>query len=265
LSNTLPDNNEAPVHLRSSAQLSVRAGEQGPAAEAAAPAAPAPASTQDESLPVPAVAATGLALLLAGGWILQRRQRLAQGAPLPADPPSPEAAVRPEPQSEPRPEPEPQAEAATHQAPEPEPEAVAVSEPGPVPAPAVAATSGMMAQVAEELAGEPEDLQPRQTFPAPLERSHAPPRLLGVRAQKRLIKWLMRLRTMAGGVAILAAIAVVVFWAIEAIDHRSGETGLTRPLLVLLAVGWAAFWGSGMLANHLHRVFFGRVHPKFDT
>lgn len=87
---------------------------------------------------------------------------------------------------------------------------------------------------------------------------------IGVAAQKRLIKWLMWLRTVTGAVAILAAIAIVVFWSIEAID-RAGETGLTIPLLVLLLAGCVTSWGSGQLANALHRSFFGRVHPKFDT
>jgi len=34
---------------------------------------------------------------------------------------------------------------------------------------------------------------------------------------------------------------------------------------LVLAVAWAASWGSGWLANQLHRAFFGRVHPKFDN
>jgi hypothetical protein len=90
-------------------------------------------------------------------------------------------------------------------------------------------------------------------------------RLLGVAGQKRLIKVLMWLRTAAGGAAILAAIAVVVFWSIDATDRRAGETGLNAPLLVLLLGGWAAFWLAGRIANMLHRAFFGRVHPKFDN
>jgi hypothetical protein len=197
-------------------------------------------AAHEEPLPVPAVAATGLALLLAGGWVLQRRQRIARRMEVAADPqPAPQDAAEPAPQAEPQQEP-----------PQPSPAAPPVD---------------MMEQVAAELAGEPESMQPRQTFPAPLEHGARPARLLGVRAQKRLIKWLMWVRTVAGGVAILAAIAIVVFWAIETIDRRSGETGLTRPLLVLLLAGWAASWGSGLLANHLHRVFFGRVHPKFDN
>ena len=245
-----PPEKEAPVHLRPSVQLSVGLPQDGPPAGAGASgplAAQAPqAGADEESLPIPAVAATGLALLLAGGWILQRRQRVAR---------QPDVAAAPPAVADPAPPPAaPQQELLEKEPPQQEP---------PPPAP-TAPPVDMMAQVAAELAGEPDTLEPRQTFPAPLERNDRPSHLLGVPAQKRLIKWLMWLRTVAGGAAILAAIAIVVFWAIEAIDRRSGETGLTRPLLVLLLAGWAASWGSGQLANHLHRVFFGRVHPKFD-
>jgi hypothetical protein len=122
-----------------------------------------------------------------------------------------------------------------------------------------------MAQVAAELAEDPVSLQPQQTFPAPLEHGTRHSHRIGVPAQRRLIKTLMWVRTVAGGAAILAAIAIVVFWAIETTDLRAGDTGLTRPLLGLLLAGWAASWGAGQLANLLHRSFFGRVHPKFDN
>ena len=89
--------------------------------------------------------------------------------------------------------------------------------------------------------------------------------LIGVAGQKRLIQTLMWLRAITGAAAILAAIAIVVFWSIESTDLRAGDTGLTVPLLVLLLVGWASSWCAGHLANLLHRSFFGRVHPKFDT
>lgn len=252
MTNALPEN-ESPVHLRSSAQLSVRRIEERQAAAPGPLAAPlAEATTNGESLPVPAIAATGLALLLAGGWLLKRRQRMARPPQPAADPVVAEQVSQPGPQAAAEPAPAPQPGPAR------EPEPVA----GPV---SVAPPVDLMAQVAAELAEEPDSLQPRQTFPGPLEHSERPARLLSVRAQKRLIKWLLWVRTVAGGVAILAAIAIVVFWAIETIDRRSGESGLTRPLLVLLLAGWGASWGAGQLANQLHRAFFGRVHPKFDN
>lgn len=112
----------------------------------------------------------------------------------------------------------------------------------------------------------PETMQSdQQSALAPLQRSHRFSHWMRVTNQKRLIKSLMWVRTVMGATAILAAIAVVVFWAIETTDMRAGDTGLTRPLLVLLLAGWALSWGAGALANLLHRAFFGRVHPKFDT
>lgn len=106
--------------------------------------------------------------------------------------------------------------------------------------------------------------EPLMEAPAPVA---APPHrvsVLGVAGQKRLIRLLMWVRTVTGAAAILAAIAIVVFWSIETTDRRAGETGLNIPLLLLLLAGWVAAWGSGRLADLLHRKFFGRVHPKFD-
>lgn len=96
-------------------------------------------------------------------------------------------------------------------------------------------------------------------------RSQNGPSMLGVSGQKRLIQGLMWLRTLAGAAAILAAIAIVVFWSIETTDSLPGESGLNLPLLVLLLASWTASWGAGQLANVLHRTFFGRAHPNFDT
>lgn len=87
---------------------------------------------------------------------------------------------------------------------------------------------------------------------------------LSVTGQKRLIGFLMWLRTVTGAAAILATISIVVFWMIELVDRRAGETGLNLPLVALVLAGWAASWGAGRLANLLHRTFFGRAHPKFD-
>ena len=87
---------------------------------------------------------------------------------------------------------------------------------------------------------------------------------LAVAGQKRLIMGLMWVRAVTGAAAILAAIAIVVFWLIETSDRRAGDTGLNLPLVLLLLAGWLASRGAGRLANLLHRVFFGRVHPKFD-
>lgn len=85
----------------------------------------------------------------------------------------------------------------------------------------------------------------------------------GTRGTKRLIKLLMGLRTIAGASAILAAIAVVVFWSIEITDSGARDAGLTLGLLGFLLFAWAGSWGSGRLANMLHRSAFNRDHPKF--
>ncbi len=89
--------------------------------------------------------------------------------------------------------------------------------------------------------------------------------LLSVSGKARLIALLMWMRLVAGGIAILAAIAVVVFWSIESTEPGARDMGLTWNLLAALGAGWAGFWGFGWLANRLHRATFNRVHPKFDT
>lgn len=224
---------EAPVTLRASTALSVRR-EPAPA-PGAAPAAPAQTGAQEDGwLTAPALtAASGLAVLLGTGWLLQRRQRLGRRA---------------------------------QQLAEPAPAQSVPESPAPPPADPSAAgqASDGMAEFASQFQDEPVALQPQQSFPAPLEHRHRHSHLR-LSTQKRLIKGLMWVRTVAGGAAILAAIAIVVFWAIETTDMRAGDTGLTRPLLILLLVAWAASWGAGQLANQLHRAFFGRVHPKFDN
>ena len=96
----------------------------------------------------------------------------------------------------------------------------------------------------------------------------APPRLkfavlLGVPGKKQLIKVLFWGRSIAGASAIVAAIAIVVFWAIEFTDVGAGETGLNVPLLAGVVAGWTAYWGCGRLANMLYRSVFNRNHPKF--
>lgn len=236
MSNTLPDT-EVPVALRASTQLSVRqVPDQGLGSVAPAPPGvlPADAAGEAELLAMPAFAATGLAVLIAGGWVLKRRQRISRATDPQAD------AAAPEPELQPA-------------APDLMEAAAPVKQPFDV-----------MAQVAQELAEQVVSLQPQQSFPASLEHSQRHPHWIGVPAQKKLIRALMWVRTVAGGAAILAAIAIVVFWAIEAADLRAGDTGLTKPLLALLLAGWGASWGAGRLANLLHRAFFGRVHPKFD-
>ena len=243
MSNPLPEN-EGPVNLRVSKALSVRreqtrapgtvaAGQLGPEA---ASEAQVESGAEAELLTMPALAAAGAATVVLGtGWLLRRRLRLARRPRHPAEavPSQPLAPL------------------------------------APVPAPSDEATAAREAEVIADLASqfedEPESLQPQQTFPAQLEHQYRPPSRIGIASQKRLIKTLMWLRTAAGAAALLAAIAIVVFWAIELIDRRSGDTGLTRPLLVVLAVAWAGSWGAGWLANQLHRAFFGRVHPKFDN
>lgn len=89
--------------------------------------------------------------------------------------------------------------------------------------------------------------------------------LLSVSGKARLIALLMWMRLVAGGIAILAAIAVVVFWSIESTERGARDLDLTWNLLAALGAGWAGFWGFGWLANRLHRATFNRVHPKFDT
>ncbi len=85
----------------------------------------------------------------------------------------------------------------------------------------------------------------------------------GTPAKKKLIRILFGLRTFAGALAILCAIAVVVFWAIESADVGASETGLNLPLLAVLLTGWGAFWACGQLANMIHRSAFNRDHPRF--
>jgi hypothetical protein len=85
----------------------------------------------------------------------------------------------------------------------------------------------------------------------------------GRRARKKLMRVLLWLRSVAGAAAILSAIAIVVFRAIEYTEVGAGDTGLDVPLLSVVVGGWAAFWGCGRLANMLHRALFNRDHPKF--
>lgn len=236
MSNSTPDQ-EAPVTLRASTALSPRREEaRAPGNESAAPVR---AGLPEEAAPAAPVLAVGaVAVLLAAGWLLQRRRRLAQR-------PAQHSAV-----------------AAR--------ESMAIAPPPAAPTtPTTPAVRTAAAQPVDDAAifaaqfqDEPVALQPQQFFAAPLQHRHSH---LGVPGQKRLIKGLLWVRTLAGGAAMLAAIAIVVFWAIETTDMRAGDTGLTRPLLMLLLVAWAASWGAGQLANHLHRAFFGRVHPKFDN
>lgn len=88
-------------------------------------------------------------------------------------------------------------------------------------------------------------------------------RRLGTPAKKKLIRFLFWLRALAGAAAILCAIAVIVFWAIESADVGASETGLNLPLLAGLLAGWVAYWGCGRLANTIHRSAFHRDHPRF--
>jgi hypothetical protein len=243
LSNSPPDPN-APVTLRASSALSLRRPPAQAPGDAAAASVHAAGPETEESRALPALAGGAVAVLLGGAWLLQRRRRLA-----------------------PQPEVHDEADGASVSPPAAAiPDAVApVAMPAVVAAAAVAPPVDDEAVFAAQFQDEPVALQPQQSFPAPLEARHRSNSRLSIPSQKRLIKALMWLRTVAGGTAILAAIAIVVFWAIETTDMRAGDTGLTRPLLVLLLSAWALSWASGHLANALHRAFFGRVHPKFDN
>lgn len=226
MSNPLPEN-EVPVTLRASTALSVRREQAGSSGNV--PAILQVGHEEDVSLTAPALTVGALAVVFGMGWLFQRRHRLARH----------EADAA-------------QAEPAT-------PDTARLAAPD-RPAP-----DDVMAQVAAQFEQQAASLQPQQSFPAPLEHRHRHPSRMGVDSQKRLIKGLMWVRTAAAGAAMVAAIAIVVFWAIETTDLRAGETGLTKPLLLLLLAGWVASWGAGQLANLLHRAFFGRVHPKFDN
>ena len=207
----------------------------GAAALAQAPAAAGAAG--DEWHAVPALAACGMALLFGAGWLLERRRRLVDRTQSQVDTNANTnadhigAAMHPMQRQE-QPEGQP-----------------------------VDAMVALAAQLAE-----PDALQPHQSFPAQREHRPRDRHLLDVASQKRLIKALMWLRMAAGATAILAAIAIGVFWAIEATtDLAAGETGLTSSLLIVLLAGWGMSWGAGQVANQLHRLFFNRVHPKFDN
>jgi hypothetical protein len=248
LSNSLPDH-QVSVTLRASTQLSAR-GEQGPATGSGATPPAHVGHDDDDWLTARTLAVGGLAVLLGTGWLLERRQRLVQRTKrfadaVPAEPPQ-------------------QAETPTTTV-TTVPVVVVPAEPAQQAEMPAGEPVDAMAQVAAQLQEQPAAIPPQQSFPAPLERTHRGSLLIGVASKKRLIKGLMWVRTVAGAAAILAAIAIVVFWSIETTDMRAGDTGLTAPLLVLLLAGWAASWGAGQLANHLHRAFFGRVHPKFDN
>ena len=234
MSNSTPDPN-APVSLRASTALSMRQPPGQAPGDAAAASVHAVGPEPDESRALPALAGGAVAVLLGAGWLLQRRRRLAR-------------------------QPDVHDEADVASVPPPAPAIPAV-----VAAASVAPPVDDEAVFAAQFQDEPVALQPQQSFPAPLEARHHQASRLSIPGQKRLIKALMWLRTVAGGTAILAAIAIVVFWAIETTDMRAGDTGLTRPLLVLMAAAWFTSWASGHLANALHRAFFGRVHPKFDN
>lgn len=77
------------------------------------------------------------------------------------------------------------------------------------------------------------------------------------------MKFFLALRSIAGAAAILAAVAFVVFGAIEMIDASAREPRLNMALLGLLLAGAAGYWGSGRVANMLHRSIYNRDHPKF--
>jgi hypothetical protein len=70
------------------------------------------------------------------------------------------------------------------------------------------------------------------------------------------VKILLRVRRGAGLVAILAAVAVLVFWAIEEIDGATKEPGLYLALLALALATGAGAWWCGRLADRLHRALY---------
>ena len=248
-----PPESQAPLTLRASKTLSMGRNREGQAPEAVAVApllpgaaaldqAPAAAGAAgDEWHTVPALAACGMALLFGAGWLLERRRRLVERTQSQVDTSANANASA----------------NAHHIGPAMQPEQRHEQPVGPP----VDAMVALAAQLAE-----PDALQPQQSFPA--QREHRPRHrhVLDVASQKRLIKALMWLRVAAGATAILAAIAIGVFWAIEATTNlAAGETGLTSSLLIVLLVGWAMSWSAGQVANQLHRLYFNRVHPKFDN
>lgn len=84
-----------------------------------------------------------------------------------------------------------------------------------------------------------------------------------VQRKRLLMKFFLALRSIAGAAAILAAIAFVVFAAIEMIDASAREPRLNMALLGLLLAGAVGYWGCGRVANMLHRSVYNRDHPKF--
>lgn len=287
-----PPENDAPVALRAATQLSAASAPR--AASAPAPASlsaaavrtqPAQAGGLDsglggEDLTLATLAMSGM-VVLAGGWLVRRRRRLAEPQPQPQPEPEPEAeaavpqgqaesaghpeaAVPPEQVEVAQPEPESTAavDAEVARVPEPLPQADVTPEPEPQAQPVAVAN----AEPDAALSWAPDsDAAFNSSWAAVTPPVQRQPSRMDVATQKRLIKSLMWVRTAAGAAAILAAIAIVVFWSIEMIDRRAGETGLNLPLLLGALGGWALSWGAGRLANLLHRLFFHRVHPKFDT
>lgn len=228
-----PPEEERPVSLRATRELSEHPAQR--AADELAPSAGGDTATQDHQLAVAdnhrdaiSIAAAGAVLLASIGWLFERRRRIARrgGAP--------------------------------------------VGDVGAVPANASSFDPAPDSALPTPWPEQPElpgdDERGAEMAPALVQtRRQNRPSVLGVTGQKRLVKILMWVRTLAGAAAILAAIAIVVFWLIETTDSRPGETGLNTPLLVVLLAGWAISWAAGRLANLLHRSFFGRVHPKFDN
>lgn len=101
---------------------------------------------------------------------------------------------------------------------------------------------------------------------APAPPQNRPPASSGLvsrGSKKTLIKLFLVLRKMAGAAAVLSAIAIVVFWAIEFTDVGGREPRLNMTLAAALLAGWSGHWLFGRLANMLHRALFNRDHPLF--
>lgn len=249
-----PFQNEDPVSLRAARKLITRPTSEpagvaaavppvAPEADAASPGRPGLES--GDWLSTTTLAMSGV-VLLGGGWLLRRRRWLAKRTQAPVDvvpQPLPEAMRDPVPEQEPEP----------------------AQDPLPPDAP-MATQEDLVEALPLAAAQEQDPVEDSQLLlPAPDRRRQRAASMLSVAGQKRLIKSLMWLRTVMAAAAILAAIAIVVFWSIETIDRRAGETGLNMPLLVAVLMAWTASWGAGQVANMLHRAFFNRVHPKFDN
>jgi hypothetical protein len=203
-------------------------------------------------LSVATLTMAGVVAVAGVGWIMQRRSRQAQ-----------QTAAQPAPIAE---EPMSESDVAPVLAPEPLPPveatfALVLPRDAGLPP-----DSTLLQELALALGCEVMAIAPLPPVRQEIE-TEAPrrrPAAWSVELRRFLMKFLLLARTVAGGSSILAAIAIVVFWAIESIESSTRETQLNLVLLGLVLATAVGSWCCGWIANQLHRSLYNRNHPKFD-